>query len=163
MNNVKLPKNFLPRNEYLASLPTKRSGAGVILRNKQGEILLVKPSYKDHWSLPGGTVDANESPVTTCVRETKEELGIDILPKSLLSVHYGKNEGEFYQFIFDGGVLPEDIKITVDGDEILEAKFVALDKVKDFVGQDRAKRMEIYEKAFREGKTIFIDEDKILE
>lgn len=118
------PKNFLPREEYLASLPRKRSGAGIILRNKQGEVLLVRPSYENHWSLPGGTIDANESPVTACIREAKEELGIDILPKRLLSVHYGKNEGEFYQFIFDGGVLSEDINITVDGDEILEAKFV---------------------------------------
>lgn len=50
----------------------------------------------------------------------------------------------------------------VDGDEILEAKFVALDKVKDFVGSDRAKRMKIYEEAFVKGETVFIDEDKVL-
>ncbi len=150
----------------MASLPTKRSGAGIILRDSKGRILLVKPSYKNHWSLPGGTVDANESPVMTCIREAKEELDIAVVVIRLLAVRYEKNAtwgGESYEFIFDGGVLPENSKISVDGDEILEVKFVPLDEVKNFVDSGRAKRLKIYEEALRKGRTVFVDNGKILE
>ena len=45
---------------YYSTLPTKRMGAAVIFFNQKKEILIVKPTYKDHWSLPGGTVNKNE-------------------------------------------------------------------------------------------------------
>jgi len=49
-------------------------GSGVLLRNDEGQILLVEPTYKNHWELSGGVVDADESPYDAAVRELKEEL-----------------------------------------------------------------------------------------
>ena len=47
---------------FIATLPTRRLAAGALIRNERGEMLLVKPNYKDGWILPGGTVEAGELP-----------------------------------------------------------------------------------------------------
>ncbi len=64
--------------EYLKNLPRKRMASGVIFFNEAGEILIVKPSYKDHWSVPGGVIDKDESPRDAALREVKEEVGLDL-------------------------------------------------------------------------------------
>ena len=38
---------------FIATLPTRRLAAGALIRNERGEMLLVKPNYKDGWILPG--------------------------------------------------------------------------------------------------------------
>jgi 8-oxo-dGTP pyrophosphatase MutT (NUDIX family) len=73
---------------YYQSLPKKRMGSGVIIRNKKGEILLLKTSYKDHWEIPGGGVEENESPLQAAEREVYEEIGLNIKIKSCLVIHY---------------------------------------------------------------------------
>lgn len=59
-------------NQYYKGLPKKRMGVGALFLNDKNEILIVKPSYKDHWSVPGGVVDENESPRQACIREVKK-------------------------------------------------------------------------------------------
>ena len=51
------------RRTWLASLDRRFSSAAVLIENEQGELLIVKSNYKDHWSLPGGIVDPGESPL----------------------------------------------------------------------------------------------------
>ena len=70
------------------TLPRKRMAAGWVVQNKAGEFLILKPSHKDYWGLPGGVVESEESPWHACQREVKEELGIDIDPGRLLCVDY---------------------------------------------------------------------------
>nr|WP_078882818.1 NUDIX hydrolase [Streptomyces sp. NRRL F-5917] len=43
--------------------------AGAVLTNRRGEVLLVKPTYKAGWNLPGGRWDEGESPREACVRD----------------------------------------------------------------------------------------------
>jgi 8-oxo-dGTP pyrophosphatase MutT (NUDIX family) len=50
-------------------------GAAVLFTDTGGRVLLVEPTYKDYWEVPGGAVDADESPYDAAVREVKEELG----------------------------------------------------------------------------------------
>ena len=47
---------------FITSLPTRRLAAGALIRNEEGELLVVKPNYKDGWILPGGTVESGEAP-----------------------------------------------------------------------------------------------------
>ena len=99
--------------EYYESLPAKRIGAGLLCRDAQNRILLVEPTYKSTWELPGGVVEAGESPAACVAREVLEELGVPLRVGRLLVVDWlpvrpPKTEGVMMQF--DGGVL--DLSVT---------------------------------------------------
>ena len=49
--------------------------------NDQQQVLLGRVErghFRGYWTLPGGYMDHDEHPKEGCVRETKEELGLDI-------------------------------------------------------------------------------------
>lgn len=134
------PKNFLPREEYLAKLDKKHCAVTAVIRNPGGKILLVKTSYQEYWTFPGGSVDENESPVAAVGREVQEELGIELKINKLISLQYLPAEDlgiELLHFVFDGGILSDEEiqKIKADGEEILEIKFVTLGETQNFMNQ----------------------------
>lgn len=89
----------------------KRVGADVLIRDGQGRILLVDPSYKPDWDLPGGMAEANEPPLDAAHRELKEELGADLQLGSLLCIDWVSPHGPWddsLMFIFDGGTLTDE-------------------------------------------------------
>jgi len=117
--------------DYTATLPAKRIGAGALFFDDADRVLLVKPVYKDDWEIPGGVVEANESPWTACCREIKEELGLSRTPRRLLAIDWlpplaDRTEG--LMVVFDGGRLTraEIAKITVPSDELRGYEFCAL-------------------------------------
>ena len=48
-----------------------------------GNLLLIKNSYRNTITLPGGGMDNNETPVAAAIRELSEEVGIDTTPDQL--------------------------------------------------------------------------------
>jgi 8-oxo-dGTP diphosphatase len=55
--------------------------ATAIILYPQNKILLIKRDtlpFKDFWALPGGRLDEGETVEQTCVREVKEETGLDV-------------------------------------------------------------------------------------
>ncbi len=62
--------------------------AGVLIADHAGRILLVQPTYKPYWDIPGGRMEPGESPRACAQREVKEELGITVTPSRLLVVDY---------------------------------------------------------------------------
>lgn len=112
---------------------TPRVAAGVLFRDGGGDVLLVRPTYKPHWDLPGGYVEPGESPRAAARREVREELALEIDPRRLLSVDWAPHddEGDKLLFIFDGGVLAETQRAVIrhpDG-EISECKFVCREDI----------------------------------
>ncbi len=77
-------------NAYLAEgnakQARKRVSADAIVRDSSGRILLVDPTYKADWDLPGGMAEANEPPADAVRRELLEELGLDLQVGALLCV-----------------------------------------------------------------------------
>lgn len=55
----------------------KINGAqAIVVRN--GEVLLIKTTYRPHWEFPGGKIEPLEAPESTAIRETKEEARVFI-------------------------------------------------------------------------------------
>ena len=101
---------MLPPMDYTATLPTKRMGAGLLITDHVGRVLLVEPTYKPDWEVPGGAVEADESPYAAARREVAEELALTLRPGPLLAVDWvppraGRTEG--LMLIFDGGQLTD--------------------------------------------------------
>jgi 8-oxo-dGTP diphosphatase len=90
-------------------MATPRVAAGVLFRSEQGLVLLVKPTYKDGWDLPGGYVEPGESPAAAAQREIREELGLPVRAGGLLVIDWAPHprEGDKLLFVFDGGVLSD--------------------------------------------------------
>lgn len=93
---------------YTRALPAKRMAAGALIFNAEQHLLIVKPTYRDHWLIPGGAVEADESPRAACRREVSEELGLDLPIGDLLCLEYCSalpDRTESLQFVFAGGTL----------------------------------------------------------
>lgn len=149
--------------DYYKSLPRKRAGAGVLFFNERKELLIAKPTYKDYWTIPGGTVDANESPRQCAMREVKEELGLEQADVKFLAIDYvanNKEKGEAFHFIFYGGVLSvEDIaRIRLPKEELHEYRFVKSEKLVEFLGQRVFPRISvILQNAVKDGKPVYLE------
>ncbi len=118
------------------TLPGKPGGAGVLCTNAEGNVLVVVPTYKPVWEIPGGTIENNESPKQACMREVKEELGIEIPVGRLLQLNYREESehlGELLLFLFDGGVLSTEqiASIKLPPDELSDFHFLSLSEIKD--------------------------------
>ncbi|MFD6348128.1 NUDIX domain-containing protein [Streptomyces roseolus] len=97
---------------YIAGLPRVLAGAAVLFRDGRGRILVVRPTYREGWVLPGGTVesDAGETPRQAARRETLEEIGLDVPPGSLIAVDWAQSPARppVVAYLYDGGVLSEE-------------------------------------------------------
>lgn len=144
------------------SFATPRLAAGALFVDPEGRPLLVKPSYKPGWEIPGGYANIGESPLAACRREILEELGtsLPVAPQPLV-VDWAPaaNEGDKILFIFDGGELSQhelDAMAFVDG-EILEARFVETGLLDDFLPLRLANRLRLALDARRLGHCAYAE------
>ena len=120
----------LARDEYIQTLPRKRMAAGVLLRDAYDNVVLIEPTYKDTWEIPGGVVESGESPWLAAERELEEELGLVRRNMPVLVVDYvpvapdGMPEGLLW--IFDGGLLSDAERRGLRGTDRREVKSVRL-------------------------------------
>ena len=113
---------------WFAQLPTAFTAAAALFTDEAGQVLLVKPNYRDHWSLAGGILEDGEPPHAGCRREVFEEIGLDIEPGPLLVVGWAAPEGirpkPIVHFVFDGGVLADGTPIRLQESELDDYRFV---------------------------------------
>jgi 8-oxo-dGTP pyrophosphatase MutT (NUDIX family) len=114
----------------------KRVVADALIRNDQGQVLLVDPTYKEGWDLPGGMSEANEEPLATLARELLEELGLKaegLQICGLLCVDWVGAHGpwdDLLAFVFDGGVLSTERvqTLSINDDELTDFQFLPPDE-----------------------------------
>lgn len=156
----------MPKEAFYESLPAKRMGSGALFFDEQQRILLVQPTYKDFWEIPGGVVEKDESPLMACMREIKEELGLDHSVNRLLCVDYNDRAGaktESLMFIFYGGLLSSDdlAGIKLDSKELKSSKFVAAENLSSFLPPRLAARVYQCTKAIADGQTLYLENQQI--
>jgi len=113
-------------------LPAIPVSAGALIFDRAGRLLILKPTYKSGWTIPGGVMEANgETPWGACRREVREECGIEVRRGRLACMDFrhpkpGRAGG--IRFLFDcGRVGEEDLAgIVVQPEEVSEYRLAAL-------------------------------------
>lgn len=116
-------------------------GVKVMLFNAEGEILLIRNGYgASHlFVLPGGSVRPWERPASAAEREIREELGCTIEELRPVSTHFTTAEGKrdtVHLFVAKVACTPQ-----VDGVEVIEARFFALNALPKTVSPATARRL----------------------
>ena len=112
------------------AVPAIPASAGAMIFDRKGRLLILKPSYKAGWTIPGGVMEADgETPWEACQREVHEECGLTVRSARLACVDFrrprpGRTGG--MRFLFDCGRLDDDSLggITVQDEEISEYRMV---------------------------------------
>ncbi len=93
------------------AVPRIPASAGALIFDFSGRLLILKPSYKKGWTIPGGQIDANgESPWDACRRETREECGLDVFDGRLVCVDFLRPKPDRpggVRFLFHCGTLTD--------------------------------------------------------
>src|SRR5580698_2775539 len=107
-------------------LPRIPASAGALIFDGSGLLLIVNPTYKKHWTIPGGIMEADgETPWEGCRREVREEVGLDVTAERLVAVDFlrprPKDAGGM-RFLFDCGVMSDEVlaAITLQEEELSE-------------------------------------------
>lgn len=126
----------MSHEEYARSRHSVWLSAAALFTDEFGRVLMVKPTYRRQWLLPGGGAEAGEGPEQTCRREVHEELGLSVSPGRLLAVHWlapghpDLTEGMPFpgevRYVLDGGTLtPRDIaRMRLPEDELSGYEFL---------------------------------------
>ena len=112
------------------AIPLVPASAGAMLFDRHGRLLILKPTYKAGWTIPGGMLEAaSESPWDACRREVREETGLEVDSARLAAVDFrpakaGRIGG--LRILFDCGVLSDDqlSGLVLQAEEISEARLV---------------------------------------
>jgi ADP-ribose pyrophosphatase YjhB (NUDIX family) len=115
-----------------AGLPAIPVSAGALIFDRAGRLLILKPTYKSGWTIPGGVMEADgETPWEACRREVAEECGLDVGTGCLVCMDFrrprpGKPGG--IRYLFDCGALSDAslAGIVVQPEEISEHRFAEL-------------------------------------
>lgn len=70
-------------DDRISHIPFIQTGAAIIIRNENGQILLQERTDRNKWGLPGGCQDLGEDLRITAVREAYEETGIKLDPNEI--------------------------------------------------------------------------------
>jgi 8-oxo-dGTP diphosphatase len=156
------PQQMSPE-DYYASLPAVFVGVAVLFHDAEGRLLLVKPTYRPHWILPGGAMDPGEAPRQTAVREIAEELGLYRVPGRMLCVDFvpalPRRPKSAVVYLFDGGLLgsAEQSAIRLPADELSDHRFVDHADLRDYLDERHLRRVRAGVEARRTGVPIDLE------
>ncbi|HEY1672734.1 MAG TPA: NUDIX hydrolase [Streptosporangiaceae bacterium] len=112
--------------------PAIPASAGALIFDRRGRLLILKPTYKKGWTIPGGMMEADgETPWQACQREVREECGLQVSRGQLVCVDFrppkpGRPGG--MRFLFDCGAFGRDqlASVVLQADEISESRVLPL-------------------------------------
>lgn len=127
--------------------PEIPASAGALLFDGAGRLLILEPTYKEGWTIPGGAMEANgESPWDACRREVREETGLTVTSGRLVVVDTrpskeGRKLG--MRFLFDCGTLSDEqiASIRLQAKEIASYRFVGRDEAAQLLSKPVGRRV----------------------
>ena len=104
--------------------------AGVVIE-KDNKVLLVKRKYepyKGDWCFPAGFMEYDESPEKCAIRETKEEINLDVELDGLFGVYSGKDDPRTHAVLVMYWAKVKGGKLK-PGDDAEEVEFFAREEI----------------------------------
>lgn len=153
------------QNTFYNSQPAKTIGGAALLFNEEGELLLVKPSYKLGWSAVGGICEKDESLLEAVIRETKEETGLMLQPADftfagMRYVKPRKGRNEDMQAYFKAVLRPEQCKaIVLQNDELEEFVFVSMASIMNYADTPRIQAIAAVFDAASNGQPFYVENE----
>jgi 8-oxo-dGTP diphosphatase len=111
-------------------LPRIPASSGALIFDTSGRLLIVNPTYKKHWTIPGGIMEADgETPWEACQREVREEVGLIVERGRLVVADFLRprsSEPGGMRFLFHCGVAPDSSldSIVLQEEELSEYRLV---------------------------------------
>jgi 8-oxo-dGTP diphosphatase len=113
-------------------LPSIPVSAGALIFDAAGRLLILKPTYKSGWTIPGGVMEADgESPWEACQREVREETGLEVSHGRLAAMDFrpakpGRLAG--IRYLFDCGQVSDEAlaNMKLQPEEISDSRLVPL-------------------------------------
>jgi 8-oxo-dGTP diphosphatase len=133
--------------EPVPGIPAIPVSAGALIFDRKGRLLILKPTYKGGWTIPGGVMEADgETPWQACRREVREECGIDVRSGRLAVMDFRRprrSKPGGIRFLFDCGLLGDDVLagIVVQPEEISECRLAALPDALDLLRRPIRRRV----------------------
>lgn len=149
--------------ENSREMTKKRIGSGVAIVDENFRILLVEPTYKDTWEIPGGMVEFDESPRQGARRECLEELGFDVEIGRLLVIDWvnqGRAAGEGLLFIYATGPVDAS-RIVLPSEELRSWEWCDREAVLARVQDFKAPRLFAAMDALRNGSFLELENGNI--
>jgi len=148
-----------------ATQARKRVAADVLIRDPAGRILLVNPTYKPGWDLPGGMAEANEPPHEAAIRELREELGLGVALRGLLVVDWVPPHGPWddqMALIFDGGQIDgaHASALQPRDEELSAIEFVEAGDAMPMVRERLAHRIDAALNALNIGRVLYLHDGR---
>jgi 8-oxo-dGTP diphosphatase len=152
-----------PDDEPIPAIP---ASAGALVFDKKGRLLILKPTYKSGWTIPGGVMEADgESPWEACKREVREECGVIVQTGRLACVDFrrprpGRPGGIRYLFDcgrLDGAALRG---IELQPDEISEHRIVKPGKALTLLRGPIRRRVRGAFDAIANGCSVYLEDGR---
>ena len=130
-----------------SDLPRIPASAGALIRDPDGRLLILKPTYKKGWTIPGGQIDpGGESPWDACRRETEEECGLVVERGRLVCVDFltpRPDRPGGVRFLFDCGTFAATAlaEITLQESEIEDHRLAELDEALELLSGPLRRRL----------------------
>lgn len=122
-------------DERISHIPFIQTGAAIIIRNENGQILLQERTDRNKWGLPGGCQDLGEDLRVTAVREALEETGIELNPNEieLIDTLSGESRKNSYP---NGDIVYNNTSLYLAD--------VSLEDVSNLKGDSETKRLQFF-------------------
>ncbi len=125
-------------------------GAFGILLDEQRRVLLCHRRDFDLWNLPGGGLEAGESPWEGVIREVREETGLAVAVERLAGV-YSKPENDEMVFSFVCRAVGGAVSLTDEADQVA---YFAVDDIPANTSRKQVERVKDVLDALRTGTQL---------